>query len=230
MIADEVICGFGRTGNMFGSQTFGIEPDMMVVAKQISSGFQPISALLVSNEVYQVIRDASGKHGIFGHGYTYSGHPVPAAVALETLKIYEECHIIKQVQQLEPHFLQGLQQFDGHPMIGEVRGCGLIGAVELVKDKQPKEQYDPSAKVAPSVVAHAQKHGLILRALPMDAVAFCPPLIITLPELEEVSIPIGIDEEKRFIPIQKSQVTVKLSPTKSLIFQPSTFPLTCTPL
>lgn len=186
MIADEVICGFGRTGNMFGSQTLGIEPDMMVVAKQLSSGYQPISGLLLSDQIYNTLRDASGKLGMFGHGYTYSGHPVPAAVALETLKIYEERNMVERVRELAPVLQDGIRQFAEHPMIGHVRGMGLIGAVELVKNKATKEQYDPSQKAAATLVSYAQKHGLIVRALPMDAVAFCPPLIIEPSQIEEM--------------------------------------------
>lgn len=104
LIADEVICGFGRTGKMFGSTHFDIEPDMMVVAKQLSSGYQPISGLLISDAVYQVMREQSAGYGMFGHGYTYSGHPVPAAVALETLKIYEERNLVQRVRDLAPRF------------------------------------------------------------------------------------------------------------------------------
>ena len=186
LIADEVICGFGRTGQMFGSQTYEIAPDMMVVAKQLSSGYQPISGLLISDEVYDVLRDASGTLGLFGHGYTYSGHPTAAAVALETLKIYEERNLVGRVQELEPVLQNGIRAFADHPLVGEVRGRGLIGAIELVKDKATKESYDPAQKVAAMLVAHAQKHGLILRALPGDAVAFCPPLIIEAAQIEEI--------------------------------------------
>ncbi len=184
MIADEVICGFGRTGNLFGSETFEIDPDMMVVAKQLSSGYLPISGLLVSDAIYQTVREQSAKFGMFGHGYTYTGHPVPAAVALETLKIYEERNIVSRVRELAPKFASGLHRFADHPLIGNTRSCGLIGAVELVRDKTGRTAFEPSLKVGAYLVQRAQEHGLILRVLPGDIIAVCPPLIVTEEELE----------------------------------------------
>ena len=186
MIADEVICGFGRTGEMFGSSHFDIEPDMMVVAKQLSSGYQPISGLLISDSVYQVMREQSAGYGMFGHGYTYSGHPVPAAVALETLKIYEERNLVPRVRDLAPRFSRAFRELEEHPMIGTSRSLGLIGAVELVRDKKKKEFFDPSQKIGAHLVAQAQQHGLILRTLPGDIIACCPPLIISESEMDEM--------------------------------------------
>ena len=182
-IADEVICGFGRTGRMFGSDTFGIQPDMMTVAKALSSGYQPISALLVSDRIYDPVAEQSAALGMFGHGYTYTGHPVAAAVALETLKIYEERRILDHVRSVAPVMQEGLRRFAAHPLIGEVRGIGLIGAVELVRDKASKERFAPAIGAAWRVVEEAQRQGLILRAMPGDAVAFCPPLIIDAKEI-----------------------------------------------
>ncbi|MDP7317134.1 MAG: aminotransferase, partial [SAR324 cluster bacterium] len=126
MIADEVICGFGRTGNMFGSQTYNITPDLMTVAKQLSAAYLPISGLLVSEQVFDALSEQSGKLGQFGHGYTYSGHPVPAAVALETLKIYEEREIVARVQELHPRLKAGLAELGNHPLVGHHRCVGLI--------------------------------------------------------------------------------------------------------
>ncbi len=177
-IADEVITGFGRTGNMFGTETFKLQPDIISVAKQLSSAYLPISAVMVNKRVYEVIRDNSGKIGTFGHGYTYSGHPVAAAVALETLKIYDERKIIAQVKEVEPVFLKELHRFAGHPLVGECRGVGLVGAIEMVKNKATKESFDPKQLLGAYCVGRAQQHGLIIRPLG-DAVAFCPPLIIT---------------------------------------------------
>src|SRR5437868_4739550 len=144
-VVDEVISGFGRTGNMFGAQTFDLKPDIMTLAKALSAGYQPISASLVTDELYDVLVAQSDKLGIFGHGYTYSAHPVPAAVALETLKIYEERDIVAEVRRVGPRMQAGIRSFADHPLVGDARGIGLIGAVELVRDKATKENFDPKA-------------------------------------------------------------------------------------
>jgi len=185
-IVDEVICGFGRTGNMFGSQTFDLRPDIMTVAKALSAGYQPISANLLTNEIYEVLLAQSDKLGVFGHGYTYSAHPVPAAVALETLKIYAERDILAQVRKVGPRMQAGIHAYADHPLIGEARGIGLIGAVELVRDKATKQGFDTKAGVAAYLVRRAQHHGLILRNMPGDNIAFCPPLIISDSEIDEM--------------------------------------------
>ena len=184
-IADEVICGFGRTGNMWGSETFDLRPDMITVAKALSSGYVPISALLVSEPIYQAMVDESAKIGVFGHGFTYSGHPVAAAVALETLKIYEERDIVRQVRAVSPHLQDGLRRFAGHPLVGEVRGIGLIGAVELVADKASRAPFDPTDRMGPALARAAQDQGLIVRAMG-DSIAFSPPLTITGREVAEL--------------------------------------------
>jgi 4-aminobutyrate--pyruvate transaminase len=185
-VVDEVICGFGRTGNMFGAQTFNLQPDIMTLAKALSAGYQPISANLITNKLYEILVAQSDKLGIFGHGYTYSGHPVPAAVALETLKIYEERDIVAQVRRVGPRMQAGIRSYAGHPLIGEARGIGLIGAVELVRDKTTKQSFDPKAGVAAYLVRRAQHHGAILRNMPGDIVAFSPPLIISDAEIDEM--------------------------------------------
>jgi 4-aminobutyrate--pyruvate transaminase len=185
-VADEVICGFGRTGNMFGAQTFNLQPDIMTLAKALSAGYQPISANLVTNKLYEILVAQSDKLGIFGHGYTYSGHPVPAAVALETLKIYEERDIVAHVRQVGPRMQAGIRSYADHPLIGEARGIGLIGAVELVRDKTTRQSFDPKAGVAAYLVRRAQHHGAILRNMPGDIVAFSPPLIISDAEIDEI--------------------------------------------
>ena len=185
-IADEVICGFGRTGNMFGSQTFDLKPDIITLAKGLSAGYLPISATLVSGKLYEILLAQSDKLGIFGHGYTYSSHPVPAAVALEALKIYEERDIVAQVRQVGVRMQAGVRSHADHPLIGEARGIGLIGAVELVRDKATKASFDPKAGVAAYLVRRAQHHGAIMRNMPGDIVAFSPPLIITEAEIDEL--------------------------------------------
>jgi len=185
LIVDEVICGFGRTGNMFGSETFSIKPDMMVLAKALSAGYAPISALMVSPELYDAIADQSAKVGSFGHGFTYSAHPLSAAVALETLRIYEEYDILAQVQETAPLLQAGLREFADHPMVGEVRGIGLIGAVELVADKASGAPFDQPGKVGTALAQAAQSEGLIVRAMG-DSIAFSPPLIISACEIQDL--------------------------------------------
>jgi 4-aminobutyrate--pyruvate transaminase len=186
MIADEVICGFGRTGNMFGSQTYGIRPDILTCAKQLTSGYQPMSAMMVSPTIYGVLEEQSRKLGIFGHGFTYSGHPVPAAVALETLRIYEERRLLEHVGAMAPLLQDGLAALADHPLVGEARGVGLIGGLELVRDKGTRESYEPKAAVAAQVVRNAQRRGLIVRSLPGDVVSVCPPLIIEPHEIRDL--------------------------------------------
>jgi 4-aminobutyrate--pyruvate transaminase len=182
-----VICGFWRTGNYWGSQSFDIEPDILVCAKALSAAYMPISAVMVNDRVYQGLADESHKIGTFGHGYTYSGHPVAAAVAIETLKIYDEIDIGAHVQSVGPHLQSELQRrFGGHKLIGDIRGIGLIGAIELVADKQTHQNFDPALKIGPRFVKLVESHGVIGRALPSDALAFSPPLIITRDEVDQV--------------------------------------------
>jgi 4-aminobutyrate--pyruvate transaminase len=184
-IADEVICGFGRTGNMFGTQTYDLKPDIITVAKALSSAYLPIAGLLLNQRIYDVVSEHSGKLGTFGHGFTYSGHPVSAAVALETLKIYEERNILAHVREQAPVFLKQIHGFKDHPLVGETRGIGLIGAIELVRDRKTREPFDPKLGVAAYCVRRAQEHGLIIRAI-ADGVAFCPPLIATGEDITEM--------------------------------------------
>lgn len=185
-IADEVICGFGRTGEWWGCDTYHIKPDMITSAKQLSSAYQPIGAVLISNALYDAFEAYSSELGMFGTGNTYGGHPVASAVALETLKIYEERNIVDTVKARSPHFLERLQALQNHPLVGNARGVGLIGAIELVKDKDTKEQYAPSDKMNAKVVAAAREKGLVVRATPGDSIAFCPPLIISDDEIDEM--------------------------------------------
>ena len=186
LVADEVICGFGRTGNMFGCETFDIQPDMVTVAKALSSAYLPISALMVSKDIANAVSQNSGKIGTFGHGYTYSGHPAAVAVALETLAIYEERDMLGHVRDVAPYFQQKLHAFADHPLVGETRGVGLIGAIEMVADKGSHANFDAKRGVGPKMMMTAQNHGAILRAMPGDAIAFSPPLIISRQEIEHL--------------------------------------------
>ncbi len=185
MIADEVITGFGRTANYWGSETFGIKPDMMTMAKALSASYLPIAAVMISEPIFQALMAVSDEVGVFGHGYTYSGHPVAAAVALETLKIYDERDMLGHVRKMSPLLQNGLRRFADHPLVGNVRGVGLIGAVELVKDKAKKESFDPRHAVGAKLANFAQERGMILRPL-RDSIAFSPPLVIMEDEIASV--------------------------------------------
>ncbi len=193
LIADEVINGFGRTGNQWGCDTFNIEkPDMVTTAKQLSSAYIPIGATMISEEIYQVIAEASNRHGVFGTGFTYTGHPVGAAVALETLSIYEERNLLEHVRDVMQPFQSRLAALDSHPLVGEARGAGLIGAVELVADKKTKQPYEAELKVAFQVYQKCLENSLILRALPAgDTVGICPPLIITEQQVHDLFDALG---------------------------------------
>jgi len=185
-VSDEVICGFGRTGNVWGCQTLDYQPDLISCAKQLSSAYLPIAACLISEPIYAAIRDQSGTIGTFGHGFTYGGHPVSAAVALRTLQIYEERNIYAHVATITPHFQARLRRLNDHPLVGEARGVGLIGAVELVENKSTRKNFDPAKMVGATCAAFAQEEGLIQRSLSGDALAFCPPMIISESEINEM--------------------------------------------
>jgi 4-aminobutyrate--pyruvate transaminase len=176
-IADEVICGFGRTGHMFGSQTFGIRPDTISMAKGLTSAYAPLGAITVPEEMYQAMLDESRKIGTFGHGFTYSGHPVSAAIGIKALEIYARDDIPGHVRSVAPLFETRLKALASHPLVGETRGIGLIGGVELVADKETKRPFHPRQAVAAQVAKFCEDEGLILRAM-MDTIAICPPLII----------------------------------------------------
>ncbi|MHA1597674.1 MAG: aminotransferase [Alphaproteobacteria bacterium] len=196
MIADEVITGFGRTGNMWGSDTYGIRPDLLTCAKQLSSAYMPIGAVMVTDKLFDAFVEASKTYGIFGTGNTYGGHPVAAAVALQTLKIYEDDDILGHVRAVAPHFQQRLGNLNGHPLVGEARGIGLIGGLELVKDKQTAEQYPAQSKAALTVAEFTLGHGLIVRPLPGDAIGICPPLIVSDDDIDDIfdRLENGLDE------------------------------------
>lgn len=178
MIADEVICGFCRTGSMWGSQTYGIRPDIVTCAKQLSSAYQPIGAVLVTGALYDAFVDYSATLGTFGTGFTYGGHPVACAVALETLRIYRDDDVLGHVNGVAGRFAERVQALQNHPLVGDARSVGLIGAIELVADKGSKAAFPPAEKIALQVFAAAREHGVIVRAVPGDGIAFCPPLII----------------------------------------------------
>jgi 4-aminobutyrate--pyruvate transaminase len=184
-ICDEVITGFGRTGKMWGAQTCAINPDMITMAKALTSAYLPLGALLVSKPIYRALVQESEKLGIFGHGYTHTCHPVCAAVALEAIKIYEERNIVERVRTLSPLLQQGLRQFGDHPLVGEVRGVGLMGAVELVQNKSSKAPFPNTSGVGAYFAQRTIEYGLIVRAIG-DTIALAPPLIIEPAEIHEM--------------------------------------------
>jgi len=186
MVADEVICGFGRTGNMWGSQTCGVVPDILTCAKALSAAMQPISAVLMNERIFQSVMSQSDRLGSFVHGFTYAGHPVASAVALETLRIYDEMNLVEHVKALEPVFLEAFGALKDHPLVGDFSGCGLMGGVELVKDKARRQPFPDADKVGGKVDAHARARGLILRTTP-SRIALSPPLIITEDEIREMA-------------------------------------------
>jgi len=185
LVADEVICGFGRTGNMWGSQSFGIEPDILTCAKALTSGYIPISAVMVNERTFRPSAEQSADIGALGHGFTYSGHPVAAAVAVETLKVYEEMDLLARVRETEPVLQDGIRHFADHPLVGEATGIGMLAVAELIEDRATKKAFDPARKIGPYLVERAKEHGLIVRAMG-DRIAFSPPLIIEPDQIRDM--------------------------------------------
>ncbi len=184
-ISDEVICGFGRTGNWFGAQTLGMEPTSISMAKALTASYFPLGAITLEEDVYQAMTEQSVKIGTFGHGYTYTAHPVGCAVALKAIEIYEREDIVGHVRKVAPVFAKRFEKLLGHPLIGNVRSCGLMGAAELVADKKTKRAFDPKRMVGPTCAVFLQGHGVVTRSMG-DALALCPPLIISEDEIHEM--------------------------------------------
>jgi L-2,4-diaminobutyrate transaminase len=177
-IADEVICGFGRLGSWFGTGFYQLKPDLMTMAKGLTSAYFPMSAVAISDKVWQVMLDASAEIGPFAHGFTYSGHPVGAAVAMANLDIIEGEGLIENAARVGPYLKQQLaERLAAHPHVGEVRGEGLMLAVELIADRASKTPFDAELKIHRQVMAKALEQGLMVRALPFgDVLSFSPPL------------------------------------------------------
>lgn len=184
LIADEVICGFGRTGNMFGSTTFGIKPDIITMSKQITSSYFPLSAFMINDRVYEPIAEESGRIGVLGHGYTAGGHPVGAAVALENIKIIEERDLIANASERGAELLSALNDLTSHRLVGEARGIGLLAALELVAPAGREDDL-PAGKMGVHMNKIMQRNGLISRNMG-DAMAFCPPLVINAREMGDL--------------------------------------------
>jgi 4-aminobutyrate--pyruvate transaminase len=185
MISDEVICGFGRLGEWFGCSTLGYEPHGISIAKALTSAYMPVGAVMISEQMYEATIIESKKVGTFGHGFTYSGHPVGAAVALKTLEIYERDKVIEKAAAKAPQFQAHLQALADHPLIGEARGMGLMGALEMVADKATKKAFEPKAGIGAKAMKIAEEEGVILRSLG-DSLAVCPPLVISPEEIDDL--------------------------------------------
>jgi L-2,4-diaminobutyrate transaminase len=186
-IVDEVICGFGRLGSWFGTGFYGLKPDLMSFAKGLTSAYFPLSAVGVGEKVWTVLADASPEIGVFAHGFTYSGHPVGAAVGLANLEIFEQEGLVENAARVGPYFKQALiQRIGGHPHVGEIRGEGLMIGIEFVADRATRKPFDMNPRVHRKVAAAALDEGVMVRALPfLDVTAFSPPLTFTRADADE---------------------------------------------
>jgi 4-aminobutyrate--pyruvate transaminase len=186
VLADEVVCGFGRTGHWWGSQTVGMVPDMMAMAKGISSSYFPISAVLLGKPIQDALAEMNKGGEIFGHGFTNSGHPVGVAVALETIRIYEEMDVVPHVRAVGAKLRKGLEAIAGTSrIVGDVRGAGLMFGVELAADPDSRTPFDPALKVGARFDGEALQNGLVIRPIG-DIIAICPPLIIDDTGVDEI--------------------------------------------
>ena len=210
LVADEVICGFWRTGNYWGSQTLDIVPDILVCAKALSASYLPISAVLLNQRVFDALAKESNEIGTFGHGFTYSGHPVPAAVAIETLKIYDDMNIGAHIGEVGPYLQNGLRRrFADHPLVGEVRGTGLIAAMESRRrQSRAHGNFDPREKVGIRLMKLCEENGVILRSVANDALCFSPPLVISAEEIDEMLNRVGESLDALTVQLRREQIGV----------------------
>jgi L-2,4-diaminobutyrate transaminase len=188
LIADEVICGFGRAGADFGSMLYDIEPDLITVAKGLTSGYAPLSGAIVGERVYAVMEEAADRIGVFSHGYTYAGHPISVAAANAVLDVFEKENLTQRAKTVGAHLQKRLKErFAQLEIVGEVRGVGLLGAVEFVADRHTKRRFDGQLKVGPRISKAARDRGLIARAMPHgDILGFAPPLVVSESEIDEI--------------------------------------------
>jgi 4-aminobutyrate---pyruvate transaminase len=201
LIADEVICGFGRTGEVFGHQAVGMVPTSLSLAKQLSSGYQPISAVVIPDFINDVLVDASKKNGVFAHGYTYSGHPVAAAVALRNLELFEELDLYNHARKMGEYLQKKFSEITDHPLVGEAGGIGMLGAVQIVKNKDSKELFGKDISAGKYCAKRCIENGLLTRSSADDRLAFCPPLIATESDIDEIfdKIELSLRETETYI-------------------------------
>jgi L-2,4-diaminobutyrate transaminase len=188
LIADEVVTGFGRLGSMFGSAHYGIEPDIITIAKGLTSAYAPLSGSIVADRVWRVLEEGTDRFGPIGHGWTYSAHPIGAAAGIANLELLDKLGLVEQAGRVGAYLQRGLSETLGaHPMVGEVRGEGLLAAVELVEARDERRFFDPAAKVGPRVAAAMAAKGVIARAMPEgDIIGFAPPFCLTDAEADEI--------------------------------------------
>ena len=200
LIDDEVICGFGRTGSWFGAETLGMRPDTISVAKQLTSAYVPLGGVLLSDEVVEAMEDQSAKIGVFGHGYTYGGHPLGCALGVKAIEIYRREGIVERVRSLAPVMRERVERLADHPLVGDVRACGLLGGVELVSDKPSRRTFDPATSVGAACAKFLEGHGAILRAIG-DTMALCPPMIIEEDELHALfdRLTLALDDTEAWV-------------------------------
>jgi L-2,4-diaminobutyrate transaminase len=188
LIADEVVTGFGRLGSMFGSDHYGIEPDIITIAKGLTSAYAPLSGSIISEKVWKVLERGTDENGAIGHGWTYSAHPIGAAAGVANLKLIDELGLVDNARSTGGYFLATMREaLARQPIVGEVRGEGLLCAIELVEDRDARRFFDPARKVGPQVAAALLKRGVIGRAMPQgDILGFAPPLCLTRAEADTV--------------------------------------------
>jgi L-2,4-diaminobutyrate transaminase len=189
LIADEVVTGFGRLGTWFGSDYYGMQPDLITIAKGLTSAYLPLSGVIVGDKVWQVLEQGSEQFGAIGHGWTYSAHPTCVAAALANLDIIEREDLLGNVREVGPYLLGALRDaVADHPMVGEVRGVGMLAAIELVEDKAERRFFEPQGKVGAAVAAACLERGMIARAMPHgDILGFAPPLTLSKTEAERIA-------------------------------------------
>jgi L-2,4-diaminobutyrate transaminase len=188
LIADEVVTGFGRLGSMFGSDHYGMEPDFITIAKGLTSAYAPLSGSIVSKRVWEVLERGTDEIGPIGHGWTYSAHPIGAAAGVANLRLVDDLGLIKNARETGAYFLKALRDtLSEHPMVGDVRGEGLLAAVEFVEDKSARKLFDPARKIGPQVATALAKRGVVGRAMPQgDILGFAPPLCLSRGEADIV--------------------------------------------
>jgi putrescine aminotransferase len=183
LVSDEVICGFGRTGRWFGCETLGMRPDLMTFAKGVTSGYIPLGGVMVGERIARVLIDRGGE---FAHGYTYSGHPVACAVALANIRLIQRDGLVERVREdTGPYLAEHYARLKDHPLVGDAETCGLMGAIQLVKDKERGTPFAPELEVGMLCRGHCFGHGLVMRAVG-DRMIVAPPLVITRPQIDEM--------------------------------------------
>jgi L-2,4-diaminobutyrate transaminase len=188
LIADEVVTGFGRMGSMFGSPHYGIIPDIMTIAKGLTSAYAPLSGSIISRKVWKVLEDGTDEFGPLGHGWTYSAHPIGAAAGVANLKLLDSLNLVENARDTGAYFNQTMHTaLAEHAQVGEVRGDGMLCAVELVEDRETRTFFDPAKKITPQIVAAMARRGVVARAMPQgDIIGYAPPLCLSREEADTV--------------------------------------------